>query len=506
MSAFPEYEAYDGLGLAELVRRGEVHPGELVDAAAERMDRHESALNAVVHRMVDRARAAAERPLPDGPFTGVPFLLKDLMTLCAGEPMTAGSRFLSGWVPAHDANLVRRYRDAGLLIVGKTNVPEFGASFTTEPELHGPARNPWDLARTPGGSSGGSAAAVAAGYTPLAHGNDGGGSIRVPAAFCGLFGLKPTRARTPLGPDYGDAWFGLTVEHAITRSVRDSAALLDATRGPDAGAPYRAPPPARPYREELERPPGRLRIAVHTGALLGASLEPEGRAAVADAARLCAELGHEVEEAAPEVGGGAARAFLTLVAAGTAQEIALAARAVGREPEREAFEQTTWLLRLIGRRLRAETLASAIYEAHALGRRVAPFFERHDVLLCATAAGAPPPLGSLDPADLERLALGAVRRLPVRALLDRVLDELGSRVLESFPNTAPFNMTGQPAMSVPLFWTEEGLPVGVQAVGRFGDEATLFRLAAQLEEARPWAGRRPASPRSAGEDASAPPG
>ena len=444
MSDIPEYEHYDGLGLAALVRRGEVRPRELVEAAIARIEARDAAVNAIVHRAYEAALTTADRRPrlagepgagpgeAGGAFAGVPFLVKDLMALVTGQPMTAGSRFLAGYVPDHDTELVRRYRQAGLLLLGKTNTPEFGVAFTTEPRLHGATRNPWDPELSPGGSSGGSAAAVAAGYVPMAHGSDAGGSIRVPAAACGLFGLKPSRARTPTGPDYGRPWFGLGVEHAITRSVRDSAALLDATAGPDVGAPDRAAPPERPFLDEVGADPGRLRIAVFTGSLMGSGLHPDVREAVIGAAGLCSELGHHVEEAAPDLDAElAARTFLTLVAAATAQEIALASRAVGREPRRGELEPETALLRLIGRRLGGDELALALHDAQLIGRGMAAFMEDHDVFLCATTAAPPRPLGGLRPAPWQRLVVAGVRRLPVRRLLDTVLESIGSEVLEA---------------------------------------------------------------------------
>ena len=317
MGALDDVARLDATAQAELVRRKSVTPRELVEAAIARVERVNPAINAVILRMDDLAREAASRPLPDGPFTGVPFLLKDLIAEYAGVPFLESTAFLRGYVPAEDSELVRRYKRAGLIVIGKTNTPELGIGPTTEPRLHGPTRNPWDPVRTTGGSSGGAAAAVAAGIVPMAHGNDAGGSIRVPAACCGVFGLKPTRARNPLGPHYGDMMTGLAVEHALTRSVRDSAALLDATAGPDPGDPYAAPPPARPYAQEVGAPPGRLRIAFSTRTIAGAEVHTDCVAAVRDAAGLAADLGHDVVEAAPAIDAEHLfRAFTTVLAAG----------------------------------------------------------------------------------------------------------------------------------------------------------------------------------------------
>jgi amidase len=322
MDGFREYDHYDGLGLAELVRRKEVSPAELVEEAIRRIETVNPQINAVIHPMYDLARQQVQQGLPEGPFRGVPFLLKDLLVYYAGVPTRSGSRFFRDFVPDHDSEIVRRYRQAGVVVLGKTNTPELGLVPYTEPVLFGPSRNPWDLSRTTGGSSGGSGAAVAARLVPVAHGNDGGGSIRIPASCCGVFGLKPTRGRTPMGPDIGEAWRGMAINHVLTLSVRDSAAMLDATAGPDVGAPYIIPPPERPFLEEVGRDPGRLRIAFTTRPLLPGTVHPDCVRGVEETARLCQDLGHIVEEAAPQIDGHAfARDFLTMVCAETRADI-----------------------------------------------------------------------------------------------------------------------------------------------------------------------------------------
>jgi amidase len=463
----------DATAQADLVRRKEVKPIELVDAAIDRIERLNPTLNAVVTPMYDLARKAASGSLPAGPFTGVPILLKDLLAEYAGVRYTEGSAFLRDYVSDHDSELVARLNRAGLIVVGKTNLPEFGLLPTTEPKLFGPSHNPWDTGRTPGGSSGGSAAAVAAGLVPMAHGNDGGGSIRMPASCCGLFGLKPTRARNPLGPDYGEIWNGLVVEHAITRSVRDSAALLDATSGPALGDPYTAPPPACPFLQEVGAEPGRLRIAFTTQSARGTPVHPDCVAAVQDAAALCANLGHEVEEAAPAVNAEVVNsAFLTLVWATAAAIIDGWAKKTGQTPTPDLFETATWAVYQMGRQQGAAAYILAIRDLHRAGRDVARFFVDHDVWLTPTLGEPPVPLGSFDSPPEN----------PLQGL---------ARVMTFMPFTSISNATGQPAMSVPLYWNADGLPIGTQFVARFGDEATLFRLAAQLEQARPWANRRP---------------
>jgi len=463
----------DATAQAELVRNKEVKPIELVDAAIERIERINPQLNAVVTPMFDQARASAKGELPDGPFTGVPFLLKDLIAAYAGVRMTSGSAFLRDFVPDHDSELVSRYKRAGLIVVGKTNTPEYGIMPTTEPVLFGPTRNPWDTTRATGGSSGGSAAAVAAGMVAFAHGNDGGGSIRIPASCCGVFGLKPTRARNPLGPDFGDMFSGLVAEHALTRTVRDSAALLDATSGAAIGDPYWAPPPVRPFIQEVQTDPGKLRIALTTVAPSGAAVHPDCVSAVKDAAKLCSDLGHEVVEAMPKIDGELlVPMFMTLWSAGCTWTIDGAALAAKREVSPDQFEPGTWALYQMGKQQTGSAYLMALQWLQGASREVGRFMLDYDVWLTPTLGEPPVPLGSFDTTPENPMA-GMIR------------------AAQFVPFTPICNITGQPAMSVPQFWNEQGLPVGSHFVGRFGDEGTLFRLAAQLEEARPWANRRP---------------
>ncbi|HXM57476.1 MAG TPA: amidase family protein [Candidatus Dormibacteraeota bacterium] len=464
----------DATAQADLVRRREVQPTELVEAAIRRVERLNPTLNAVVTPMFDDALERAGGPLPEGPFTGVPFVLKDLTAEVAGVRYTEGSAFLADNVSTHDQELVVRQRRAGLVVIGKTNAPEFGILPTTEPRLFGPSHNPWSTGHTTGGSSGGTAAAVASGMVPMGHANDGGGSIRIPASCCGLFGLKPTRARNTLGPAVGDALSGLVCEHALTRSVRDSAALLDATAGPGPGDPYWAPPAARPFAEEVGADPGRLRVAFTTVAATGVPVDEDCVRAVRETARLCEELGHDVFEFTPEdVDGGAlSDAFLTLYISGVASTIAGWAQVTGRSPAEADFEPLTWAMREMGNERSPADYLLAVAYLQRFSRQVAGWFTGFDAWLTPVLAEPPLPLGSFDaPPDEPLLPL-------IRA---------GAWV----PFTPIANFTGLPAMSVPLSWNDEGLPVGSHFVGRFGDEATLLRLAAQLEQARPWAGRRP---------------
>jgi len=473
MAKMEEFGSLDALGLAELVRKKYVKPIELVDAAIERIDRLNPTLNAVVTPMYEQARALALGKIPDGPFTGVPFLLKDLGAPYAGVRMTMASGAMRDFVPDHDSELVARLKRAGLIILGKTNTPEFGILPTTEPRLFGPCHNPWAVTRTTGGSSGRSSAAVAARLVPMAHANDGGGSIRIPASCCGLFGLKPTRARNPHGPDFGDIFSGLVIDHAVTRSVRDSAVLLDATAGPDVGDPYWAPPPTRPFLQEVGTDPGKLRIAFTT--TIGSEIEvhPDCVSAVHDAAKLCSELGHEIEEVAPLLNRElVTQSFMVLWSAGCAWTIDGLGMITGRRITAAHVEPLTWALYEMGRKQSASAYLLSLSFLQRVARDIGRFFLKYDVWLTPTLSEPPVPLGTFDSPPENPLQ--------------------GLRRAEQFvPFTPICNATGQPAMSVPLYWNVEGLPVGVHFIGRFGDEATLFRLAAQLESARPWAGRKP---------------
>jgi amidase len=489
---FPEYDSLDATALAGLVARRELTSSELLEAALERADRRNPRINAIVARFDDEARRRAAGPLPGGPFAGVPFLLKDVLTAWKGHPLSEGSRLQAGFVPDFDSEVVRRLEGAGLVLFGTTNAPEFGLLGHTEPVLHGPARNPWNTDHTPGGSSGGSAAAVAARIVPAAHGNDGGGSIRIPSSACGLFGLKPTRGRISLAPFAGESWMGLVSEGVLTRTVRDSAGLLDVLSGPVAGDPYAAPPRARPFVEELASPPGKLRVAFTDRSLFGRVTDPECSAAVRGAARLLVELGHEVEEASPPLRRDEmVRAYLYVVAASVAAETDLASRRTGRRPGPATLEPETLALLAGGRTISSGELVAAMDTIRAGTRAMAPFFERYDVLVTPTLALPPVRVGSLRPTAAERLGLRVASATRLRPLIDLLFAQVADKSFDATGFTTPFNQTGQPAMSVPLHVAASGLPIGVQVVGRFGDEATLFRLASQLEQARPWVDRLP---------------
>ncbi len=466
-----DYEAHDGLALAGLVKRGEVSARELLDAAEQRVQQCNPTLNAVVTPLFDAARAAVDAGLPPGPFEGVPFLVKELVVSVAGAATTSASRLYANHIAAADSEIVARMRRAGLNIVGKTNSSEFGLSPCTESQLYGITRNPWRTELSPGGSSGGSAAAVAAGIVPLAHATDGGGSIRIPASCCGLFGLKPTRARITAGPEGGEGLSGLAMQHVVSRSVRDSAAMLDAIAGPMNGDPYIAVPPARPYLEEVRAEAGRLRIGFARKAPTGVPVHAHCIDAVEDVAKLCQQLGHQVDEASPDYDAEALRdGFGQVFAAHTMANVARATGGGLCAPS--LIEPLTYALAERGRNVSAAQFILAVHGLHRQSRRIAKFFDRYDLWLTPTLAQPPQPVGhfGIDSADVDAWL----------ARLDAFL-----------PFTYPFNVSGQPAMSIPLHWSADQLPIGCQFVARYGDEALLFRLAGQLERARPWFDRRP---------------
>jgi amidase len=467
-----DYADHDGVGLAELVAQRKVTPAELIEAAIARVERHNPKINAVVYQAFDEARAGADA-LSDGPFRGVPFLVKDLMIAVAGWPRTSGSRYCRGVVDAADSGLMRRYRQSGVATIGKTNLSEFGIAGTTEGQLYGPCRNPWNLDHIVGGSSGGAASAVAAGIVPMAHGGDGRGSIRIPASCCGLVGLKPTRDRSPHLPDGYDFAQGFVVEHVITRTVRDSAVMLDVTGRPEPGSPYAVPAKERPYADEIGCAPGRLKIAWSSATANGRPVHPEVQAALEATVTLLEKLGHEVVPRDLPVDQramwGAQGAFSGAnFAAGMRRMIA----EIGREPTDDEFEPLTWASWKGGQRAGGMDAMADAQTLRVLARQALQLYETFDVFLTPTLAAPPPPIGYLSP------VLNAPR-------------DIGRRNGEffSFPGIA--NMTGQPSISLPLAWSESGLPIGMMFTARYADEATLFRLAAQLEKEAPWKHRRP---------------
>ncbi len=469
----------DATAQAELVRSGELSPLELVDAAITRIEKLNPELNSVIHTRFDRARAeAASAALPDGPFRGVPTLFKDLMCAIEGEPYHEGMRFLkdNDYRPHYTDNLARRFIEAGFVCCGRTNTPELGLVPTTEPDAYGPTLNPWDTSRTPGGSSGGSAVAVVTGMVPLAHGTDGGGSIRIPASCCGLVGLKPSRGRTSLGPRWGQLSVILTCELVLARSVRDVAGALDAVWRPFPGDPVIAPVPARPFVDEIGADPGRLRIGILTSNPLGTGeVHPACVAAAEDAGRLLESLGHRVEPsypdafADPEIFG----PFTTLWTTDTAHYLDDFSTLVGKPITEADVEPLTWALAEGGRAVTGAQFREAVRVMEEVGRRGAEWWGGgFDLLLTPTLGEPPLPLGTLDSTPDD----------PLHGYL---------RAAEFVPFTAQFNVTGQPGISLPLYWSADGLPIGSQLVAAYGGEDVLLRVAAQLEQARPWADRRP---------------
>ena len=491
--AFSEFGAHDALSLAELLRKGDVSPTELLDEALARTAEVNPKINAVIHLMEGRARDAIAAGLPEGPFRGVPFLIKDLMTAYAGEPLRCGSRLFKDFVPRDDEELTRRYRAAGLVIFGKTNTPELGITNVTEPELFGPTRNPWNLERTSSGSSGGSAAAVAARIVPAANANDGGGSIRTPASNCGLVGLKPSRGRNPTGPQMPDVWWGFISEHVITRTVRDCAALLDATAGDYPQQLMKLPPAERPFLQEMGVAPGRMRIAFSYDPGLGRSLHPENRRALEATTAVLDRLGHDVVEVslplAPE---SFIESYGSLLSADVAATLRLAQTIVGREATSDDVELPTWIVAKMGEAQSAADVASALWTMQTFSRQWLAWASSFDVLLTPTVGVPPLPIGSYKLSTMQRQGLRLLAALPAGALLSqrsKVVDAFAP-AFEAAPYTMVANVTGQPSVSLPLHWTEDGLPMGMLFTAKIGDEAALFRLAAQLEREMSWKDRR----------------
>ncbi|SEO92758.1 amidase [Aquisalimonas asiatica] len=477
---FEQYRRHDATGLAQRVSSGEVTPTELLRLAAGRAEETNSQLNAINRLLLDRAERTLSVPL-SGPFAGVPFLVKDLAQDVGGEPTSMGSLAFAHTPVAEDSTFVRRADNAGLVLFGKTNTPELGLKGVTENRTFGATRNPWDRDRTPGGSSGGAAAAVAGGIVPMAGANDGGGSIRIPAAYCGLFGLRPGRGRVPVGPRFHEIWEGASSDHVLTRSVRDSAHMLDILAGPDTGAPFHVAPPERPYSEELQHAPGRLRIAFSTRSPLGAAVDPACRDAVEKTARQLEALGHTVEEAEPAIDGMAlARCYLTLYFGQVA--------AMVTDGRPQDFELDTRALAMLGRALTSGEYVRAHQQWNHFGRTLGHFFQDHDLYLTPTTAALPARIGELETPRVEQLALRPLLRLDAGRLLMKtgVVDKLAFRSLARTPFTQLANLTGTPAMSVPLHRSTDGLPVGSQFMAPVGGEGRLLRLAAQLEQAHPW--------------------
>ena len=492
--AFSDYGNCDGLGLAELVRKKKVSPAELVEEAIRRIETHNPKLNAVVYPLYERAREKAKRKLPDGPFIGVPFMIKDLHAMLEGIPTSHGNKLWKNIPATITTELVRRWENSGVIVVGKTNTPEFGLTPYTESETLQPARNPWDTSRTPGGSSGGSGAAVAARMVPIASGGDGGGSIRIPASACGIFGLKPTRGRTPTGPVIGESWNGFDIEHVLTRSVRDSAAMLDATKGQDVGAPY-VIPDAGPFLNEVGKRPGKLKVAFSTKPMLGKNVHDDCVKGVEETVRLLEGLGHELAEDAPAINGEEySLHFLTIVAGQIRADIEEAAEAAGKKVSVDDFDIASFGTGLFGTILKASDYVRSLRYLQRISREIGRFFERYDVLLTPVLNQPPVKIGALKPTASEQTQIKLIARTGQSWILDAlgIIKPLAAQTFEFVPWTPVFNVTGQPAMSVPLHWNAEGLPIGMHFIGKWGDEATLFRLAGQLEKEKPWLDKAPA--------------
>jgi amidase len=499
MSSFSEYDQFDGIGIAELVRGGKISAREVCEEAISRAEVLNQKLNAIILPLYDMARETAKGHIPEAPFMGVPFLLKDVHHALKGVVMSSGSETLRNFVPNYDAEIVKRFKNAGVNILGKTNTPEFKLAYVTEPKAFGPTRNPWNPDYTPGGSSGGSAAAVAARIVPIASATDEGGSIRVPASCCGLFGLKPSRGRNPVGPDFDEEWDGMSCSHVITRSVRDSAAMLDAVCGPENGAPYGIATPERPFLDELRFEPGRLRIGFHARSAFGRNVHPECVKAVEQACKLLEGLGHDVEEIHPDYQEeDAALNWAKVMIGNEAVLVDKLVRTYGRSKIRHELELTNYALYKVGRRMKALDFVKAKRRWRQFGTIIGQVMNKYDMMLTPTLGEPPVPVGSQQPGKADQFFMKLISSWAERIILSSqkltysILRKLIQKMMEGqMPFTMIANITGQPAMSVPLHWTEEGLPCGVQFIGRYGDEATLLRLAGQLEKAQPWIGRKP---------------
>ncbi|MGB5811786.1 MAG: amidase [Polyangiales bacterium] len=494
MAGFAEYDEYDAMGLAELVRTGQLQSQELVEECIARIERVNPRINGVVRPLYARARDQAAAPLSKGPFAGVPFLVKDLIQCIPGVPTEQGSVFWRGWTPQAETNLYQRWRRAGVIPVAKTATSELGLLPVTETDLCGATRNPWSLGRTPGGSSGGSGACVAAGIAPFASGGDGGGSIRIPASCCGLFGHKPARARNPSGPQVSEHWSGFVSEHVLSRSVRDSAAMLDATHGPESTSPYYAAPIEGSFLAATESDPRPLRIAFHCEPAFPATVHEDCKEAVRDAARLCEELGHHVTEVSPGHDPAAlGRALVIVLGCDIAAEIKQAERVVGRPATAKDFQLTTWISHMLGKAVTGQDFVTSLWTLQAEVRRLVEVYRNYDLVLTPTLGLPPVEIGELAPRGFDGAAqkLLAATGWKAPLAIPALIDSAAQSTFSFVPFTPIANVSGQPSMSVPLWWNDQDLPIGVMFTGRPEAEPTMFALAAQLERARPWNDRRP---------------
>lgn len=468
-----DYLDHDAVGLGEAVRKGEASATELVDIAIARAERLNPKLNAIVYEDYENARKVAKSAGREGLFAGVPFLVKDLGMSVAGMRRTSGSRFLKDVVDTEDSGITKRWRASGLIFLGKSNTPEFGIPGVTESQLLGPCRNPWNTDHTPGGSSGGAASATAAGIVPMAHASDGLGSIRIPAACCGLVGLKVTRDRNPNLPEGAENILGNAVDHVVSRTVRDSAAMLDVIGLPEPGTPYAYPARPESYLKEIEKGPGKLKIRWSSETARGRPIDPEIEEALAATAELLGKLGHEVDHQG--LGIDYMAMYNTRGAAAGANFAATIQRWIektGAEPQGDDFETLTWASYKSGRKVMGADAFHSLGELRRLSRDVVRKWEEFDVYLCPVLGTPPSKIGWIDTQGLEPR-------------------ELNKRQAAAYPYTPIFNFTGQPSLSLPLAWTKSGLPIGMMFTGRYGDEATLLKLARQIEREAPWAGRKP---------------
>ena len=488
---FEEYRSYDGLGLAALVQSGQVQPAELLEIAIQRAEAVHPSINAIIRPLYDLARDWAHKTDPKAVFAGVPFLIKDLGLELKGVQTNSGSKAYAGNIATETSYILEKAAQAGLVFLGKTNTPEFGLTPFTEPEAFGPTRNPWNPERSAGGSSGGSAAGVAAGISPLATASDGGGSIRIPAANCGLFGLMPSRGRISMGPMHGEMWMGAIREHCVTRSVRDSAAMLDLMQGYMPGDPYAAPAPTRPYQEEAATEPGRLRIGFSTAHPFGHPVDPACIAAVQHTANLLSELGHHVEELPqlPFKREDLTELFLVMVVGEAAASLREVEQYLGRKLKPTDVESTNFTLGLLGDSFTARDFAFQMRRWNDLCRRIATFHEQYDILLSPVASMPPFPIGALQRQGAEAQLIKFVNTFRLKSLVRKNAEQLGETIFSYIPYTPIGNMTGQPSMSVPLYWTKENIPVGSMFSAAYGREDLLFQLAGQLEKAHPWFNR-----------------
>jgi amidase len=484
------YKYYDGIGLAELIKKKELQPKEVLEEAIKTIEQHNPALNAVINKFYEKAEKQAETVDLNGTFAGVPMLLKDIAQDIAGEKITQGSKAFQSYRAQSDSEYVKQVRKTGALFVGQTNVPEFALMGITEPALYGATRNPWNPEHTPGGSSGGSAAAVASGMVPIAGANDGGGSIRIPGAYCGLFGMKPTRGRTPVGPKVGRNWQGASVDHILSRSVRDSAAMLDEIKIFEKAAAFHAPRFEGSYLQMVQTPPvGRLKIAFSVRSPLGAEVQDECKEAVYNTAQLLESMGHIVEEVdAPVDGRKIAKSYLTMYFGEVAAAIASLEEVLGRKAVMGDVEQTTWILGLIGKATSAEEVVLSIREWDIAAIVMEAFHETYDFYLTPTTAFLPAKIGELEPKKSEKMAMQLTGKLSMGGLLKKVgiVEQVAENNLIRTPFTQLANLTGQPAMTVPLHLTADGFPVGVQFMAARGREDLLYSLAGQLEQSNLW--------------------